>query len=63
MSVSQNLIQFSVEAGLGSLFFPERNVLKEMGKFFEDMKTLYQTVDNEGCQDFTCEHLKPNKNI
>lgn len=34
-----------------------------MGKFFEDMKTLYQTVDNEGCQDFTCEHLKPNKNI
>lgn len=34
-----------------------------MGKFFEDVKSWYEAVDTERCQDFICEHLKPNKNI
>lgn len=34
-----------------------------MGKFFEDVKSWYQAVDTERCQDFTCERLKANKNI
>lgn len=38
-------------------------LLKEMGKFFGDVKTRYQAGDSEGFQDFTCEHLKPYKNI
>lgn len=59
MPVSQNL-QLSVEAELGSLFLKE-SLLKAMGKVFEDVKTWYQAVDSEGCQDYTCEHLKPNK--
>lgn len=62
--VTQSLIHFSVEVGWVLYFCQKGKILKETVKFFEDVKNPDPTtVASEGCQDLTCQHLKPNNSI